>query len=190
MTSVAATRNSPSFDRRVKQIRALAFLALGVLTALASIVAASGHAASTAVPACATQSLVTWLDTRGNGAAGSVFHRLRFTNLSGRSCTLRGYPGISAVDIMGRPLGSPASRDPQRPVRTVAVGAAQTVHAVLQINDVDVFPRASCRPVVAAGVRVFPPNQTRSKVVPFPFRACSQPGPAYIHVQAVTPGAG
>jgi hypothetical protein len=45
---------------------------------------------------------------------------------------------------------------------------------------------AECRPVTAAGLRVYPPNQKGSKVVPFPFRACSRVRPVYLHVQAVT----
>jgi hypothetical protein len=39
--------------------------------------------------------------------------------------------------------------------------------------------------VQAAGVRVFPPNQKASRIVPFPFAACSRKGPVYLGVQAV-----
>ena len=48
------------------------------------------------------------------------------------------------------------------------------------------FPASQCKPVTAAGFRVFPPNQTRAKVVPFPFGACSASGPVYMFVRPVT----
>jgi hypothetical protein len=35
-------------------------------------------------------------------------------------------------------------------------------------------------------LRVYPPGETRSKVVPFPFRACARSGPVYLHVEALT----
>jgi len=48
------------------------------------------------------------MDTQGDGAAGSVYYTLQFTNLSGHACTLRGYPGVSAVSLSGHQLGAPA----------------------------------------------------------------------------------
>jgi hypothetical protein len=35
----------------------------------------------------------------------------------------------------------------------------------------------------AAGFRIFPPNQTRAKLVPFPFGACSASGPVFMIVR-------
>jgi hypothetical protein len=48
------------------------------------------------------------------------------------------------------------------------------------------FPPPKCKQVTAAGLRVFPPNQTRAKVVPFPFGACSVNAPMFMFVQPVT----
>jgi hypothetical protein len=42
--------------------------------------------------------------------------------------------------------------------------------------------------VNAGGLRVYPPGQTASKLVPFPFRACSRSGPGYLSVEAVQKG--
>ena len=39
--------------------------------------------------------------------------------------------------------------------------------------------------MTAAGLRVFPPNQTQSKRVPFPFTACSKTGPLYLKIMPV-----
>jgi hypothetical protein len=41
-------------------------------------------------------------------AAGSIYYHLEFTNLSGRACTLVGYPGVSAINLSGHQLGSAA----------------------------------------------------------------------------------
>ena len=158
--------------------------ALGLALTLASVSAAP--AATTAAPRCATRKLVVWLDTHGDGTAGSTFYKLRFTNLSSHNCTLAGFPGVSAVDLAGRRLGSAAARDTHTSPHTVTVAPGRTVKALLQIADTGVFSPADCGPVTAAGLRVFPPGQTRSKVVPFPFPACSHAGPTYLHVRVVT----
>ena len=67
---------------------------------------------------------------------------------------------------------------------TLAGGA--TARAVLRIVEAGNYPASICRQVPAAGLRVYPPNQTASKVVPFPFAACSRSGPAYLSVRVVT----
>jgi hypothetical protein len=143
-------------------------------------------AAST--PKCATSGLVVWLDTQGNGTAGSIFYTLVFTNLSTHTCTLRGFPGVSAVGLAGHQLGSAGSRDHSTPTHTVTLASGASATAVLQIVDAGNFPSSSCQQVTAAGLRVFAPNLTKSKVVPFPFSACSLRGPVYIRVRAVTHG--
>jgi hypothetical protein len=64
-----------------------------------------------------------------------------------------------------------------------------TVVAVLRITDVGSFPPATCGRTTAAGLRVYPPNETVSKVVPFPFGACARRGPRYLSVESVSAGA-
>jgi hypothetical protein len=150
--------------------------------------AALPGATAAAAPRCASSGLVIWLDTNGNGAAGSTFYSLELTNLSGRTCTLAGYPGVSAVNLRGRQLGSSAKRDTSRRPRTITLAAGASAIATLRIVDAGNFSASACRPVTAAGLRVFPPNQTASKVVPFPFGACSRTGPGYLSVQAVRHG--
>jgi Domain of unknown function (DUF4232) len=153
------------------------------LIATASGSAATGTTAST--PRCATSQLVVWLDTQGNGAAGSITYDVEFTNLSGHRCTLFGYPGVSAVNLAGSQLGSAASRDRARAARRVTLRNGGTATALVRIVDAGNFPSSSCRPVTAAGLRIFPPNQTAAKVIPFPFGACSRSGPTYLFVRVV-----
>jgi hypothetical protein len=72
----------------------------------------------------------------------------------------------------------------------VTVGKGKTVSARLGISDVGHFPASACHPVLAAGLRVFPPtgiNET-GKLIPFPFRACSTRGrhaPNFLTVRVV-----
>jgi hypothetical protein len=158
-------------------------IAAGV-TPVATASTSARRAAASAAP-CSTSQLVVWLDTVGNGAAGSVSYDLEFTNLWSHSCSLFGYPGVSAVDLAGRQLGSAASRDAARAARRVSLAPGHTVSAAVRIVEPGNFPSASCHPAAAAGLRVFPPNTTASKVVPFPFVACSRSGPTYLFVRVV-----
>lgn len=157
----------------------IAFVTLATFVAVAATPAATGATA----PSCRTAGLVVWISS-GQGAAGSFFYTLDFTNQSGGPCTLRGYPGVSAVNLNGRRLGSPAARDTSRKVRTITLANDATAATTLHIVDVLNFTSSACRPADAAGVRVYPPNQRGSKIVPLPFKACTtQRG--FMTVQAV-----
>ncbi|HEY2635850.1 MAG TPA: DUF4232 domain-containing protein, partial [Solirubrobacteraceae bacterium] len=85
-------------------------------------------------------------------------------------------------------LGKAAGRDHARKVKTITLTKGSTANALLQIVNVGNFSKSACRPVNAAGLRVFAPNAARAKTVPFPFRACSRRGPVYLSVQAVAKG--
>jgi hypothetical protein len=163
-------------------------LALGV-SALALGVAAAP--ADAAVPACKTAGLVTWLNTQSNGAAGTIFYTLNFTNV-GAKCTLHGYPGVSAVGRAGRRLGTAAGRNSVKPVKTVTLnapnashGTFSSAHATLGIVDTGVFSAGVCAPTIASGLRVFAPNQKSATFIPFPFGACAHSGPKFLNISAV-----
>src|ERR1700753_2502282 len=112
-----------------------------------------------AVPACTAHDLGAWLAvTQGNGPAGSVYSPLQFTNLSRHACSMRGFPGVSALNRAAHQLGSPAGRDHAVPVRTVALAPGATAHSVLRLSDV-VLSTAACHPVYSAiELRIYPPD--------------------------------
>jgi hypothetical protein len=56
------------------------------------------------------------------------------TNL-GTTCTLRGYPGVSAVSASGRQLGSPASRVTGIHIKTVTIQRGGSVKAAVGLKD-------------------------------------------------------
>jgi len=137
---------------------------------------------TTSAPGCPTAGLVVWMNNE-QGAAGTFYFNLSFTNLSGHACTLRGHPGVSAVNLGGGQLGKPAGWPSATP-HTVTLANGATATAVLAITDVGVFPAGACRPVTAAGLRVYPPNQFTSKLVPYPSRACTT-GKVFMRVGSV-----
>jgi len=172
-----------SAARRLLSAGALACAAaLAPATALATPGAA--HVGRIATPACTTSGLDIWLNTQGNGAAGTIYYDLEFTNLSGSTCTLFGYPGVSATNLTGTQLGSAAVRIGATP-QTVTLANGATATALVGIVEGGIFPPAQCGPVTAAGLRIYPPNQSQSKRVPFPFAACSKTGPQYLKIMPV-----
>jgi hypothetical protein len=174
------------FRRAIQRPAVLCAGLLGLAVLGLSSLPGAGAATAAATPRCATSGLVVWLNTQGSGAAGSTFYRLEFTNLSTRACTLRGYPGVSAVSLAGRQLGRAASRDNSRTPHLVRLARGSTASAVLRIVNVGNFSTSACHPVTAAGFRVYPPNGVTAKGIPFPFRACSRSGPTFLSVRTVT----
>jgi hypothetical protein len=137
------------------------------------------------LPTCAASGLVVWLNVpTGNHYAGGADYNLEFTNLSGHACTLRGSPGVSAVNLSDHQLGSPAGRGAiKAPDVRLANGATAT--ADLTMGDPGNYGTRCFPLTTAAGLRVYPPNQTASKVIAYPFTACGQAGPVYMHVAPV-----
>src|SRR5579859_6407191 len=102
--------------RRVVAIAAAAVAGLAISTAAyaatSSGATSSGNAATSVrvIPRCTASDLGVWLAVdQGNGAAGTIYYPLEFTNLSHHTCYLFGYPGVSALDRNGHQLGSPAN---------------------------------------------------------------------------------
>jgi hypothetical protein len=159
-----------------------------VAVPVAGAISAKGARPSTSsLPRCQTPGLVVWLDTAGNGAAGSSYYNLQFTNLSGSSCELTGFPGVSAVGLTGVQVGLASGRSPGASVSVrLAPGATST--SVIQLTDAANFPSSACHEVLAAGFRVYPPGATASKLIPYPFEACSSHGATFLHVRSVEKG--
>ncbi len=185
-------RLSASSSRRlIGAVAMTCVAALAPVAALAATASPAGHAGTavaTSTPRCTTSGLVIWLDTQGSGTAGSTYYNLEFTNLYRHACTLFGYPGVSGVNLVGHRLGSAASHNAAHAPSVVTLPGGATATVVLRITDVFAFPSSACGRQTAAGLRVYPPNQTASKVVPFPFVACSHTGPVYLSVEAVQKG--
>ena len=138
--------------------------------------------------ACATSSLHV---TQGapQGYAGGVYQAIVFTNASGRSCTLYGYPGVSLVSASYAQIGLAAKRSATTPVKLITLAPGGTASAQLQIVDALNFPASTCSPVKAAYLRVYPPNQTASVYLANTSETCSKPVQT-LFIGAVKAGSG
>ena len=126
-------------------------------------------------PACATSALQVKLGS-SDGYAGGVYVTIDFTNTSGSRCTLFGYPGVSLVT--GPPykqIGLAAKRSTSTPKKLVTLAAGATANAQLQIVDALNFPSASCGPIKATALKIYPPNQTEPVYLPNTSVGCSKP---------------
>jgi Protein of unknown function (DUF4232) len=165
--------------------RIAAIAAACAAIAVPAIALASVGGKSAATPHCTSTNTFVWLALAPNGAAGTIYYPLEFTNLGSATCTLTGYPGVAAINGAGHKLG-PAAVRVGAPVHTLTLKAHQTVHAVLGIEETGAV---GCHAVTAAGLQVYPPNQKgRQVVASFTFMAC--PHKVYLRIYPVTPGIG
>jgi hypothetical protein len=151
--------------------------------------AASLSPAVAGPPPCATSGLNVTLGA-SNGAAGSVYQTIVFTNTSGATCTLYGYPGVSLVSAPPYTLiGLAAQRSSTTPVTTVTLASGATASAVLRVVDALNFGSATCGPTQAAFLRVYPPNQTAPVYLADTSQVCAQPVQT-LFISAVQAGSG
>jgi hypothetical protein len=187
--------------RRVVAVAA-AVAAAGLAVTSAAFAATSSPSGAV-VPRCAAIAgggpglgLGVWVAAdQGNGAAGTIFYPLEFTNLSGRTCSLYGFPGVSAIDREGRQLGSPAGWEsgtqgggPVGTAHTVILAPGATAHAVLAYHDAVVGSAPGCHPATASELRVYPPDQRTAARAFFDLPVCSHAGPVYLNVGPIQRG--
>ena len=135
--------------------------------------------ASSAAPAAPTCTRAQLRVSHGplNGSAGHFHWPVRFRNVSGSACTLRGFPRVRSL-AAGHAVGAPAARDHSAPVRTIRLAARGGVaSAVFTQTDVGVFSRSRCHPATATALRVHPPGQARAFVVRLRHRVCTTTPP-------------
>jgi Protein of unknown function (DUF4232) len=159
--------------------------------------------------ACPTSGLEAWL---GLGAASAstastaarpgsagppgaypgheTYYTLEFTNVSDRTCSLFGYPEVSAYQdspVAGGPVAGPiggtAIRDTSVRPKPVMLEPGATAHAVLRVAA-DTKP-AGCAEVTAGELRITLPRQPRPSYVAAHIPVCSQRGHTTLSVQAI-----
>jgi len=156
-----------------------------MVASLAAAAMASAHIARpAATPKCTPSGTQTWLGLGLGGAtAGSTYYPLEFSNVGHHACTLTGYPGVSAYRGAVQ-VGPAASRSGQSH-GTVTLAPGATAHAILRIVD---WSALCSTEVVADGLKVYPPAETRSEPIPFSFGACAHRG--VLSIGAVRAGVG
>lgn len=123
------------------------------------------------------------------GAAGSVYVTIDFTNTSGAACTLYGYPGVSLTG--GTPaaqIGAAADRDHTKTPMPVPLAPGATATAVVQVVQAGNYDPSVCDPKPASALLVYPPDQTASVSLPYHGTGCASAGTVILHVSPVTAG--
>lgn len=143
-------------------------------TATSSPATAGGSKPATV--ACATSELmVTLVSSAAGAAAGSSYVPLEFTNASGRSCTLAGYPAVAFASGTGGPqIGAAATAETSTHPATLVLAPGGVAHAWLQIVDVGNYPASTCKPVTAGGLRVGFSGTATAAFLAHPFQACAK----------------
>ena len=145
--------------------------------------------AATGPSPCATSGLNVTLGP-SSGYAGGVDQTIVFTNTSGATCTLYGYPGVSLVSAPPyTQIGLAAQRSGTTPVKLITLATGATASAVLQVVDALNFGTATCSPTKAAFLRIYPPNQTVPVYLADASQVCAQPVQT-LFISAVQAGSG
>jgi hypothetical protein len=114
---------------------------------------------------CKTANLKVTLG-RGEGAAGSQYRPLQITNKGDTPCFLFGFPGVSIVDSAGKQVGKAAARDGSQASGKVVMKPGQREQVTLRIVNAANFSDAQCKLTHASAIRVYPPGERQSVVVP------------------------
>jgi hypothetical protein len=128
---------------------------------------------------------------RAEGAAGTVYRPLQFTNAGSRTCVIQGFPGVSYVaGDDGHQVGPAAVRDGTKggPISLVPGATANAPLALVQVRN---FDPAVCQPTPVRGLRVYPPHETASMFVAMDGVGCAGTPPIpQLRVQTMQSGAG
>jgi hypothetical protein len=92
------------------------------------------------------------------------------------------------VDALGGLLGAAAYRSPTTPARTVVLAPRGSATAVYGQGQALNYPRSRCRPVTARALRVYAPNETRSRILALRHLACSLRVAGASTIRRVVPG--
>lgn len=169
----------------LKRIIGTTGLLAAALAVPAATVAAPAAAATDTTPWCTTSRLAI---TAGpaQGAAGTQWLPLRFTNTSATACRTSGYPRVAYFTAPdGEQVNDEATPEvigtPQQLVLAPTVSAS----ALVRMPRAGNYDPETCQPVPVAGIRVAPPNNLATVFLSFPTTACSVSGFASLGIRAL-----
>lgn len=158
------------------KIRTIATVIAAVVLSGFGLTAAS--AAPATAPPATTAGLRVWIGIgAGEQAAGSTYYPLEFTNISGHTVTIRGFPGVSAINSTGQ-LGSPAAWEHTTAPVTVTLANGATAHTTLQIVNANNF--GGHKIATATALKIYPPNQKTATYINLTFPALVKNGTTYM----------
>ena len=137
---------------------------------------------------CQTSALRATLGA-AQGTAGSAYQVIVLANISGKTCALYGYPGVSFVTgVGGSQIGKDAARDRTTAPKVVTLAPGQSGSFALRVVDAAALPTAGCDPVTARWLKIFPPENTAALYVGYTARACASKTATILTTRAVTEG--
>ena len=124
-----------------------------------------------------------------NGAAGTIYYPLDFTNTSGSACAIYGYPGVAFVTSPhGSQIGAPAGRASATAPTLVILAPGTTAHATLAVSDVLIGNNCLNHQVQVDWVQVYPPDQYSPLFAALSRQGCADRSLVTMHVDTVTSG--
>jgi hypothetical protein len=141
------------------------------------------------VAGCATRDLQVKAG-QSEGAAGSDYQTLDFTNIGTAPCSLYGYPGASlAAGTPVTQVGLAASRSTTAGPAVVTLQPGGTGNAVLRITDALNYPTGTCSPMETTYLQIYPPNQTTPVYISYKSTGCTSTKVNLLTIGVVQPGA-
>jgi hypothetical protein len=139
---------------------------------------------------CATKDLRAKL-VNAQGAAGSVYQNIDFTNVGSTACSLYGYPGVSLGKGMPfKQIGAAAQRSTTAAPTVVTLSPGQTANALLRVTQALNYPRAKCAPTKTTALQIYPPNQTTALYLTYAATGCTSTSVNLLTIGVVQAGAG
>jgi hypothetical protein len=161
------------------------------VTSPSSSASATSSGGGGAADGCATRDLQVKAGI-AQGAAGSVYQVIDFTNIGNTTCTLYGYPGVSlAAGTPVAQIGAAASRSAaEGSPAVVTLKPGQTGNALLRITQAMNYASAACSPKTTTYLQIYPPNETTPVYLSYPSTGCTKSSVKLLTIGAVLPGAG
>jgi hypothetical protein len=181
--------------RAAWRLGATAAITAAALSLVASAAWATTHSGkATTVSVCSASELGAWVAAdQGQGAAGTLYVPLEFTNVSSQACTLDGYPGVSAITASDVQLGNSAGWDTAVKPAKVTLAAGATAYALLEYSDV---LTSDCTPakdqITSYELKVYPPGDKTADDAFFDFPTCAVTGfqGDFLRVRSIAAGPG
>ena len=133
-------------------------------------------------PECTTSDLAASLNM-GNGAAGTIYYELKFTDTSSSKCFMMGHPGVIAANISGN-LGASAVREAGTANR-ITLAPGSSAEAQLAYHDAKTTT-PGCDIVMATELKVIAPDQRDSLIIPFSNQVCASASVALFYIWPLT----
>ncbi|HEX3713570.1 MAG TPA: DUF4232 domain-containing protein [Trebonia sp.] len=159
-------------------------------TAPSGPASSSPGSSGSAADGCATRYLQVKPGV-AQGAAGSVYQVIDFTNIGTTACTLYGYPGVSlAAGTPVTQVGLAAKRSTIAGPAVVTLAPGATGNALLRITQALNYPQATCSPKATTYLQIYTPNQTTPVYVGYKSTGCTSTKVNLLTIGVVQPGAG